>query len=431
MGKFRRIGLSLWIGALTLGICLFWQSTLPAAEINYAHNPGFEEVKDGKPVGWGYYSWAPNKAKPDAEEMWVSKGGRNDSAALKIVVRKEGHVGDWCNTPRPFTVPVGKDYVLSVWVRLEGESVNPVCVLSAGFTDVDWKVVKSSQPSEKKFQLVPTEDWQLLSLQVHVPEGTARVRIDFSLKHIGTVYFDDVSFVMREEGDKITGKPSLRRPPAKKSPVLDGEIDDNISMAGKSIFVIGDSISCYYGRHLKKILEGFFDYDRLSDGTKDINGGDSSMVLKSLRAVKNKGGFKPDYLLLNCGLHDIKKDLVSGKYQVPPDDYEKNLRKIYSILHEMGIKFIWIRTTPVKDRPEDSVPRELKTVRHNQDVISYNHIADEVMKEYGIPIIDLYRFTKNLGDFIYLDNVHFYEGTAAKQAAFIAGYLNAINAAQK
>lgn len=205
-------------------------------------------------------------------------------------------------------------------------------------------------------------------------------------------------------------------------------------MTKKSVFIIGDSISCYYGKHLKKMLEDIFDYDRkgdrhilkdLDDGTNGINGGDSCMVFKYLKAMKDKDNFNPDYLLLNCGIHDIKKDLISGKHQVPINDYEKNLRKIYSLLQEMGINIIWIRTTPVNEK--HSVGDETKAACHNQDVISYNRIADKVMKEYHIPVINLYTFTKNLGDDIYLDRVHFNEEGAGKQAAFIAGYLNAIS----
>ena len=207
----------------------------------------------------------------------------------------------------------------------------------------------------------------------------------------------------------------------------------------KSVFVIGDSISCYYGRHLKKILKGMWKYDRkggkytfedIDDGTNGENGGDSSMVLKYLRAIKDKGIYKPDYLLLNCGLHDIKQDAISKTYQVSPDNYEKNLREIYYLLQEMSIPLIWIRTTLVKEIPvkeRKNVSDVAKIIRGNSNVILYNNIADKVMTEYGIPIIDLYTFTKNLGNDIYLDDVHFNEKGSGLQAAFIAGYLNAIN----
>lgn len=46
------------------------------------------------------------------------------------------------------------------------------------------------------------------------------------------------------------------------------------------------------------------------------------------------------------------------------------------------------------------------------------------MAEYGIPVIDLYGFTRNLGSDVYCDRgVHLNEQAAAEQAAFIAGAL--------
>ncbi len=53
----------------------------------------------------------------------------------------------------------------------------------------------------------------------------------------------------------------------------------------------------------------------------------------------------------------------------------------------------------------------------------YNAIAESVMNNNKIPIIDLYSFTLNLGDDPYCDHVHFKENIRQLQAAFIAGWL--------
>lgn len=45
------------------------------------------------------------------------------------------------------------------------------------------------------------------------------------------------------------------------------------------------------------------------------------------------------------------------------------------------------------------------------------------MREHKVPIIDLYFFTKNLGEDIHIDGVHFKNKIRALQAAFIAGYV--------
>lgn len=209
----------------------------------------------------------------------------------------------------------------------------------------------------------------------------------------------------------------------------------------KNLFVIGDSISCYYGKHLEPMLSGRFEYDRKGgthelrdreDGTNAVNGGDSAMVISYLKEIGNVWQEKaPDYLLLNCGLHDLRKELSTGSYQVPAEAYEANLSLILDLVRKLGTTIIWVRTTPVIDLFPDRIPEWARTVRANSDVIRYNAIADRVMGGQGVPVIDLYTFTANLmgafGAGIYSDgSVHFNVETAAKQAAFIAGNLWAL-----
>jgi len=57
--------------------------------------------------------------------------------------------------------------------------------------------------------------------------------------------------------------------------------------------------------------------------------------------------------------------------------------------------------------------------------IAYNDVADRVMREAGVPVMDLYTFTCNLGTDLYCDHVHFHSHVREKQAAFIAGWLYA------
>jgi lysophospholipase L1-like esterase len=197
----------------------------------------------------------------------------------------------------------------------------------------------------------------------------------------------------------------------------------------KKLFVIGDSISCYYGEYLKSMLEGICEYDRkggihklddLDDCTNGINGGDSSMVLTYLKSVVNMDFFKPDYLLLNCGLHDTK--MPGGNLQVLPEQYSENLKKILDIAQSKTIKVIWVRTTPVNANTTHWDEKEI--LRRQNDIDRYNRIADEIMEENHIPVIDLHMFTVNLGPDIYLnevDSVHFNNEAAKLQAAFIAG----------
>ena len=199
------------------------------------------------------------------------------------------------------------------------------------------------------------------------------------------------------------------------------------------IFVLGDSISIQYGPYLQHLLAGRCDYARkeaLLEAPPDLpypadaNGGDSSMALAYLRAKVEATDFSPDYLLLNCGLHDIKTDPQTGQKQVSPPDYEQNLKQIVALAAEKGLNLIWVRTTPVDDQIHNS--RLAAFQRFNQDAIAYNHLADRVFSQARTLLLDLYHFTLNLGADIYCDHVHFTETVRARQAAFIAGFVMAL-----
>ena len=195
------------------------------------------------------------------------------------------------------------------------------------------------------------------------------------------------------------------------------------------VFIIGDSISIHYGPYLEQYLKGFAEYARKEgkeealrnlDIPQGANGGDSSMVLAYLQAM---GEIDADYLLLNCGLHDIKTDPETGEKQVPVSRYEENLKAIVELVSTMKPELVWIRTTPC----EEAVHNVKSSTFHrfSADCASYNKAADEIMKNAGVPIIDLYTFTENLASAheLYFDHVHFNEHIREKQGAFIAGWV--------
>ncbi|MFP4581005.1 MAG: SGNH/GDSL hydrolase family protein [Candidatus Sumerlaeia bacterium] len=196
------------------------------------------------------------------------------------------------------------------------------------------------------------------------------------------------------------------------------------------VFVVGDSISIQYGPYLEKELEGHFRYARKSgeeEALKDLdhpqgaNGGDSSMVLDYLKAMRQDPEFRPDILLLNAGLHDIKSDPETGRKQVPIEQYEQNLRDIIALMHEIEAPLVWVRTTPVLDAIHNDASRGFH--RYDSDLRAYNEVADKIMRAAAISLIDLHTFTEKLGDHAFCDHVHFTEEVRAQQATFIADYL--------
>lgn len=196
------------------------------------------------------------------------------------------------------------------------------------------------------------------------------------------------------------------------------------------IYVIGDSISIQYGPYLKQYLAGMAEYSRKEgeaeallnlDRPQGANGGDSSMVLAFLKAAAQSGGIAADCILVNCGLHDFRRNPATRALQVTPEQYEANLREIVAVVRAMGRRMIWIRTTPC-DEAKHNRPN-MSFHRFAADNEAYNAIADRVMREAGVPSIDLHTFTRNLGPDLYCDHVHFHDPIRRQQAAFIAGWL--------
>lgn len=199
------------------------------------------------------------------------------------------------------------------------------------------------------------------------------------------------------------------------------------------LFVVGDSISVGYSPHLQKMTAGLFQfYDRktgMEEALKNLdipigsNTGDSAMVLKYLRTMLQKSAWRPDILVLNCGLHDIKT--TNGTRQIPLRAYRRNLIAIVRLLADHGVHIIWVRTTPVLAKLHNTRMDRFK--RYARDVVKYNAVADKIMNAAGIITIDLHTFTPKLGNgpAIYRDHVHYYPEIEALQAAYIAGFLQA------
>ena len=201
----------------------------------------------------------------------------------------------------------------------------------------------------------------------------------------------------------------------------------------KSIFIVGDSISIQYGPYLARFVDGRFLYNckggdaearRNLDQPAGANGGDSGMVRDYLAACLADGKLQTDILLLNCGLHDIKTDPATGRCQVELADYEKNLRWIVERVGQAGIRLIWIRTTPVDETRHNS--RQKAFSRYEKDQAAYNAAADRIMATASVPVVDLEQFTLRCGEPLFCDHVHFTAPVREKQAAFLAGYLDAM-----
>ncbi len=191
------------------------------------------------------------------------------------------------------------------------------------------------------------------------------------------------------------------------------------------LHVVGDSISIHYGPHLEARLAGTAQYSRKTgpngelDEDSDANGGDSRRVRAYLASLPPAGQF--DLLLVNCGLHDLRRSSETGELQVPLDEYRANLAEILALARGLAGRVGWVRTTPVVDELHNRPGLGFR--RFAADVEAYNRAADEVMRACGVVTLDLFTFTLTLGRAAYSDHVHFTEAARAQQAAFLAGGL--------
>ncbi len=198
------------------------------------------------------------------------------------------------------------------------------------------------------------------------------------------------------------------------------------------LFILGDSISIHYGPYLKEFLSPEFIYSRKSGEEKALenldnpigaNGGSSELVLSFLESAFNHSEIDAKLILVNAGLHDIRRDPQTGEINITEKTYQENLEKIVSLVKSHQKQLIWIRTTPCYEEIHNQRINDFH--RFSKDCRHYNQIADNVMNKNAVPSIDLYSFCENMGKEIYYDHVHFSEEVRKLQAAFISGWLNA------
>jgi acyl-CoA thioesterase-1 len=183
------------------------------------------------------------------------------------------------------------------------------------------------------------------------------------------------------------------------------------------VLIIGDSISIGYTPAVVRLLEGKARVERIPG-----NSGDSSSVLAHLEEWL--GGTDHVAVLLNCGLHDLRRARETRSYQESPEVYERNLRAVLAwAARETRATWIWATITPVID--ERHAGRGAPWDRFEEDVRRYNEIASRVAREAGLQVADLHAAAVEAGTagVIGPDGVHFtpagYELLARRVAASI------------
>jgi lysophospholipase L1-like esterase len=178
------------------------------------------------------------------------------------------------------------------------------------------------------------------------------------------------------------------------------------------ILVVGDSISIGYTPRLQVVLA-----DVAEVVHNPGNGGDSTNVRANI--ADWLGDARPDAVVLNCGLHDLKRERGTVHHQVSLDNYRANLEAIYDHLAAAHCRIFWVTTTPVIDsRHQSTKPFD----RYVADVIEYNGLARAIAGDHEVAIIDLYQVARDLGLETALDSdgVHFTDEAYAKLGDVVA-----------
>jgi len=186
------------------------------------------------------------------------------------------------------------------------------------------------------------------------------------------------------------------------------------------VVLVGDSIRMSYAPLVEKEFAG-----KAVIISAKANGGDSNNVLKHLDEWVIRQ--QPAVVHFNCGIHDTKKFKTTGRFQVPPDQYEANLRKIVDrIRSQTKAVVLFATTTPILDDRAAATRGKADYALLEASVEQYNAIAVKVMQELKVPVNDLHAVfpdAASRGEALAADGVHF---TAAGQQALAKAVAAAV-----
>lgn len=177
------------------------------------------------------------------------------------------------------------------------------------------------------------------------------------------------------------------------------------------VLIIGDSIAGMYTSQTAQALKGKAKVEAAYRPTHLVL--NSTTILEQLdqllgrvdrngKPVGEDRWPKWDLIHVNVGLGDLlhrapnMKSLrllpipSGGVIVTEPMQYEKNLEQLIRQLKAkaLGAKIVWASTTPIRFSRN-------KVFKMGTE-IEYNKIADRVMKKNGVPINDMYSYTKSL-----------------------------------
>jgi lysophospholipase L1-like esterase len=190
----------------------------------------------------------------------------------------------------------------------------------------------------------------------------------------------------------------------------------------RQLFVCGDSISVGYGPALKVGLRDQMTVTHRRDLpelfpalTKSLRGysGPARSLIEYTEGVLTSSDYRPDLLLLNCGLHDIARG-PENKEQ----NYRKDLETLVALVGRYRATLVWAQTTPKAPGHAD-----------NPRIEEFNRISAGVMAAHRVRYLDLHAFTQRLSashgaeKVFRSDTVHFTPLASDAQGTYLAAEL--------
>lgn len=143
---------------------------------------------------------------------------------------------------------------------------------------------------------------------------------------------------------------------------LPTSVDPNLP----NVLLMGTSISIGYTLPVREDLNGEANVYRIPG-----NGGSTERAMTDIALWLSD--MKWDIIHINFGLHDLKYLKSDEQRDVPPAQYQSNLRNLFTYIQQhSSAKIIWASTT--------FVPSDVKPRRDQGDDKLYNDLALEVLK---------------------------------------------------
>ena len=193
------------------------------------------------------------------------------------------------------------------------------------------------------------------------------------------------------------------------------------------VWRFGDSISIHYWPYFSEAVRCWAStgepvgreraLEKL-DERRGNNCGDSRGLRSAIAVALEDPAFRPDIVVLNAGLHDIKFDPASGQHQVPCSEYRENIHAAIQSLRLRGCQACWVQSTPLDDDQHASFQKGF--LRRMRDVRAYNQAAAEVAGRGGAWVVALDEFTASLPAPWFVDHGHFLPPIRQAQGAYLA-----------